>query len=85
MLSLYLKDDADWTRFCQEVITPVVELEKGKLGQDGDRDKSGFGSGLSDNIFDDDFMRSDFPLPDSPEQNRDQEGGDKEGKGETKE
>ena len=57
-----LGKNTEWNTFCTATIQPLVELEKGKLGQDEDKDNTGSDEGSDSNIFDDDFMRSDFAV-----------------------
>jgi len=55
-----LGKNTEWNNFCTKKIEPLVELEKGKLGQDEENNNTGSEEGSDSNIFDDDFMRSDF-------------------------
>jgi hypothetical protein len=55
---MYLKEDSEWIGFIERVINPVLDLERGKLGEEEGKDKTGL-SNSSDNIFDDDFIRGD--------------------------
>ena len=58
---LNLNENQEWLSYVRSSIEPILELEKGKLCQEEERDKSS-DNNSDNNIFDDDFMRSDFGL-----------------------
>ena len=54
-----LTKNEDWQRYISEHIEPINELQKGKLGQSGDKDGDRSGLSNSDNdIFDEQFMNT---------------------------
>lgn len=55
-----LKDNEQWRSHITNYIEPLLELEKGKLCKDEEKQNDS-----ANNIFDDDFMRSDFAVHDS--------------------
>ena len=58
---LNLNENQEWLSYVRSSIEPILDLEKGKLCQDDERDRSS-DNNSDNNIFDDDFMRSDFGL-----------------------
>jgi hypothetical protein len=59
-----LKDNEEWRTYATNCIEPILELEKGKLGQESDKKSDKDDS--DGNIFDDDFIRSDFGAESNP-------------------
>lgn len=55
-----MRDNEEWKTYCQTIIEPIIELEKGKLLQGDDTNNSGSNDSSNGNIFDDNFMRADF-------------------------
>jgi len=58
---LNLNENQEWLSYVRSSIEPILELEKGKLCKDEERERSS-DNNSDNNIFDDDFMRSDFGL-----------------------
>jgi rubrerythrin len=56
VITIVLKDNNDWKRFVTNVLDPILELEKGKLCQQEERDQNSNSSNFDNNIFDDDFI-----------------------------
>lgn len=56
VITIVLKDNNDWKSYVKNVLDPIIELEKGKLCQQEERDKKSDSSGFDNNIFDDDFI-----------------------------
>jgi hypothetical protein len=47
-----LKDNNEWKKYVSDVLDPIIELERGKLGEKDSPDSSG----SDNNIFDDEFI-----------------------------
>jgi hypothetical protein len=63
-----LSNNAEWQTYIKNHLDPILELEKGKLCQDDEREDS------TNNIFDDDFIRSDFGVGTSNENSEEEDG-----------
>ena len=61
MVVLNLNENQEWLSYVRSSIEPILEMEKGKLCKDEEREKSS-DNNSDNNFFDDDFMRSDFGL-----------------------
>jgi hypothetical protein len=56
VITIVLKDNKDWKGYVTNVLDPIIELEKGKLCQQEERDQNSNSSNFDNNIFDDDFI-----------------------------
>lgn len=57
-----MRENDEWKTYCQTIIDPIIELEKGKLLQNNETENSGSNDSSNCNLFDDEFMRSDFAV-----------------------
>lgn len=59
VISIELNNNPKWIPFVKDILEPIIELEKGKLCQDDNKDNSG-STNFDGNIFDDEFLKNDF-------------------------
>lgn len=58
VITIVLKDNSDWKNYVKDVLDPIIQLEKGKLCQQEEKDKESNSSNFDNNLFDDDFINS---------------------------
>lgn len=56
VIVIVLKEHPEWQPFVKNTLEPILELEKGKLCQQSEREKDSNSSAFDNNIFDDDFI-----------------------------